>query len=231
MDEKVKATRDDPQGAPVNKSAEALRPPLKFGELPLFPVGQSAQACRISIVSPDSRRDTETPISSRPLGFDSVATNVSKRKLLNVTPVRFLQLGRSRSGLDESGARTAADTERPKSSLSERVSMIFAEWEPVSARVIAAVIFFWFVFRSSEKLTPLAENRQVPHCKAQRLKKAISRSAVYLITLQPVVPTLTLRFQISRLTVILQNGSRRRITKEGPGGGCGDAPAGAGGPG
>jgi hypothetical protein len=50
-----------------------------------------------------------------------------------------------RFGLDESGARTEADTKRPKSSVferaRERVSMILAEGEPTSARVIVAVIF------------------------------------------------------------------------------------------
>ena len=37
MDEKVKATWDDPQGAPVKKSAEAPQPPLKFAKLTLLP--------------------------------------------------------------------------------------------------------------------------------------------------------------------------------------------------
>ena len=59
MDEKVKATWDDPQGAPVKKSAEAPQPPsrrmtarapeIRQTRAPSF--GRSARACRISIVS------------------------------------------------------------------------------------------------------------------------------------------------------------------------------------
>ena len=37
MDEKVKATWDDPQGAPVKKSAEAPQSTLKFAKLTLLP--------------------------------------------------------------------------------------------------------------------------------------------------------------------------------------------------
>ena len=48
MVEKVKATWDDPQGAPVKKSAETLRPPLKFGKL-TSSLRSDAQASQISV--------------------------------------------------------------------------------------------------------------------------------------------------------------------------------------
>ena len=59
MDEKVKATWDDPQGAPVKKSAEAPQSPSRrmtarapeIRQTPAPSFGRSAQTCRISIVS------------------------------------------------------------------------------------------------------------------------------------------------------------------------------------
>ena len=59
MDEKVKATWDDPQGAPVKKSAEAPQPPSRrmtarapeIRQTPVPSFGRSARACRISVVS------------------------------------------------------------------------------------------------------------------------------------------------------------------------------------
>ena len=59
MDEKVKATWDDPQGAPVKKSAEAPQPPSRrmtarapeIRQTHVPPFGRSARTCRISVVS------------------------------------------------------------------------------------------------------------------------------------------------------------------------------------
>jgi len=50
MDEKVKA---------VNKSAEAFRPPLKFGKLPLFPSVRALGHAEFQTFRPQGLRDTD----------------------------------------------------------------------------------------------------------------------------------------------------------------------------
>jgi len=59
MGEKVKATRDDPQGAPAKKSAELPRPPLKFGKLTLF---LSVRALKMPNFDRSGLGISETPI-------------------------------------------------------------------------------------------------------------------------------------------------------------------------
>ena len=68
MDEKAKATWDDPQGAPVKKSAEAPQPPLKFAKFPLLPSVEALGHAEFRSFRFRDLRDTDF---SRPEIFES----------------------------------------------------------------------------------------------------------------------------------------------------------------